>query len=67
LLTGMRGACNGSNVHHRGENSNSKSKSPIPGASNIKVVYDTSPGTTTRVAHGGSLIGGTKPLYTQAG
>jgi hypothetical protein len=33
----------------------------------VKVVYDTFPRTTTRVAHEGSLIGGTKALDTQAG
>jgi hypothetical protein len=61
-LSGKRGACNGSNIHDHGENSNIKSKSPLPGTRNVKVVYDTSTGTTTRVAHGGSLIGGTKAL-----
>jgi hypothetical protein len=43
IARGTRGAYNGSNVHHHGENLNAKSKSPIPGAPNIKVVYDTSP------------------------
>jgi hypothetical protein len=33
----------------------------------VKEVYNTTPGTTTRVAHGGSLIGGTKALDAQAG
>jgi hypothetical protein len=67
LLSGKRGAYNGSNVHHRGENSNAESKSPLPGVPNVEVVCDTSPRTTTRVAHGGSLIGGTKALDAQAG
>jgi hypothetical protein len=34
---------------------------------NVEVVYDASPGTTTRVAHRGSMIGGTKALDAQAG
>jgi hypothetical protein len=42
-------------------------KPPPPGMPNVEVVYDTSPGTTTRVAHRGSLIGGTKTLDPQAG
>jgi hypothetical protein len=67
LLSGKRGACNGLNAHHGGENSNVKIKSPLPGTINIEVVCDTSPGTTARVAHGGSLIGGTKALDAQAG
>jgi hypothetical protein len=67
LLSGKRGACNGSNVYHHGKNSNVKSKNPLPGAPNVGVVYDTSPETTTRVAHRGSLIGGTKALDIQAG
>jgi hypothetical protein len=29
LLSGKRGACNGSNVHHHGENLNAESKSPF--------------------------------------
>jgi hypothetical protein len=33
-----------------------KRKSPLPRAPNVEVVYDTSLGTTTRVAHGGSLM-----------
>jgi hypothetical protein len=66
VQSGKRGACNGSNVHHCGENSNVKSKSPIPDVPNVKVVYDTFPETTTRVAHGGSLIGETKALDAQA-
>jgi hypothetical protein len=33
----------------------------------VEVVYATSSGTTTRVPHGGSLIGGTKVLDVQAG
>jgi hypothetical protein len=64
---GTRGACNGMNVHHCGENSNIKNKSPLPVTPNIKVVYDTSPRTTTRVDRGGSLIGGTKALDAQVG
>jgi hypothetical protein len=67
LLRGKRGACNGLNVHHHGENSNTKSKSPLPGAPNVKVVYNTSPRITTRVERGGSLIGGTKALDAKAG
>jgi hypothetical protein len=55
------------NVHHHGENSNVKSKSPLPGMPNVEVVYDASPGTTTRVADRGSLIGGTNALDAQAG
>jgi hypothetical protein len=39
-------------------NPNVKSKSPLPGAPNVKVVYDTSPGTATRAACGGSLMEG---------
>jgi hypothetical protein len=66
LPRGTRGACNGSNDHDRGENLNAKSKSPLPGAPNIDVVYDTLPETTTRVAYGGSLIGETKALDAQA-
>jgi hypothetical protein len=62
-----RGGCNGSNVHHRGENSNVKSKRPFAGAPNVKVVYDTSPITNTRAAREGSLIGGTKALNAQVG
>jgi hypothetical protein len=65
LLNGKKGACNGSNVHHGGENSNVKSKNHLPSMPNIEVVCDTSPGTTTRVAHKGSLIGGTKALDDQ--
>jgi hypothetical protein len=34
---------------------------------NVKVVYDTSSRTITRVACGGSLVGGTKDLNAQAG
>jgi hypothetical protein len=67
LLSGKRGACNGSNVHHRGENSNVKRKSPLHGMPNVKVVCDTSLGTTTRAVHRGSLIRGTKALDAQAG
>jgi hypothetical protein len=33
----------------------------------VKMVYNTSPETITRVAHRGSLIGGTKGLDAQAG
>jgi hypothetical protein len=33
----------------------------------VEVVYDTPPETTIRVARGGSLIGWTKALDTQAG
>jgi hypothetical protein len=33
----------------------------------VELVYDTSPGTTTRVARGGSLIGETNALDTQTG
>jgi hypothetical protein len=33
----------------------------------VKVVYNTSPRTTTSAAHGGSLIGVTKTLDAQAG
>jgi hypothetical protein len=58
MVRGTRGACNGLNVHHCGENSNVKSKSSLPGAPSVKVVYDTSPGTTIRAAHGGSLLEG---------
>jgi hypothetical protein len=39
-------------------NLNTKSKSPLPSVPNIEVVYDTSPRTTTRAAHGGSLMEG---------
>jgi hypothetical protein len=67
LLRGMRGSYNGSNVHHHGENSNAKSKSPLPGVPNVKVVYDISLETTTIVAHRGSLIGGTRALDAQEG
>jgi hypothetical protein len=48
-------------------NPNTKSKNPLPGVPNVEVVYDTSSETTTRVACGGSLIGGTKTLDTQVG
>jgi hypothetical protein len=48
-------------------NLNIKSKKTLPGAPNVKVVYDTSPETTTRVARKGSLIRGTKALDAQAG
>jgi hypothetical protein len=48
-------------------NPNTKSTSPLPNAPKVKVVYDTSPRTTTTVARGGSLILGTKALDTQAG
>jgi hypothetical protein len=48
-------------------NSNVKSKSPLLGTPNVEVVYDTSPGTTTRVTSGGSLIGWTKALNAQVG
>jgi hypothetical protein len=58
LARGMRGTCNGSNVHHCGENSNVKSKMPLPGAPNVKKIYDTSPGTTTRAFCGVSLMEG---------
>jgi hypothetical protein len=34
---------------------------------NVEMIYDTSPGTTTRAAHGGLLIGGSKALNAQAG
>jgi hypothetical protein len=67
LLSGERGAYNGSNVHHRGENPNVKSKSPISGMSNVKVIYDTFTRTTTRVAREDSLIGETKALDAQTG
>jgi hypothetical protein len=40
------------------ENPNVKSKSPLPDAPNIEVVYDTSPGTTTRATHKGLLFEG---------
>jgi hypothetical protein len=39
-------------------NPNAKSKSPLLGVPNVEVVYDISPGTTIRVAHGGSLMEG---------
>jgi hypothetical protein len=39
---------------------------PLPGVPNVKVVYDTSLGTTIRVAGEDLLIGGTKALNTQA-
>jgi hypothetical protein len=39
-------------------NLNVKSKSPLPGALNVEVVYDTSPRTTTTIAHEGSLMEG---------
>jgi hypothetical protein len=32
----MRGSYNGSNVHHRGQNSNVKSKSTLPDAPNVE-------------------------------
>jgi hypothetical protein len=35
---------------------------PLPDALNVKVVYDTSPGTAIRVAHGGSLLEGLRLL-----
>jgi hypothetical protein len=38
------------------ENPNVKSKSPLPGAPNIEVVYDTFPETTTRAVRVGSLM-----------
>jgi hypothetical protein len=66
LLSRKRGAYNGSNVHHGGEKLNVKSRKPLPGAPNVKVGCDTSPRTTTRVAHSGSLIGGTNTLDAQA-
>jgi hypothetical protein len=59
--------------HHAGmtiwssRNLNAKSKSPLPDAPKVQVVYDTSPRTTTTVARRGSLILGTKALDTQAG
>jgi flavorubredoxin len=34
---------------------------------NVEVVYDTSPGTSTRVVRRGSWIGGTKALDAQEG
>jgi hypothetical protein len=34
--------------------------------SNVKVVYDTSPGTAIRAAHRGLLLEGTKALNAQA-
>jgi hypothetical protein len=46
-------------------NPNAKSKNPLPRAPNVEVVYDISPGTTTRVAREGSLIEGTKTLDDQ--
>jgi hypothetical protein len=36
------------------------------GSADVEVVYDTSSKTTTRVAQGGSLSGGTKALNAQA-
>jgi hypothetical protein len=66
LLNGKRGAYNGSNVHHGGENSNVKGKIPIPSAPNVEVVCDTFLGSTTRVACRGSLIGWNKALNAQA-
>jgi hypothetical protein len=39
-------------------NPNAKSKSSLPVVPNIEVVYDTSPGTSTRAARGGSLMEG---------
>jgi hypothetical protein len=67
LLSGKSRACNGSNVHHGGENLNTESKSPLRGASNVEVVCDTSPGATTRAAHRGLLIEGIKALDAQVG
>jgi hypothetical protein len=40
------------------ESLNIKSKRPLPGVPNVEVVYDTSSETTTRAAHGGSLMEG---------
>jgi hypothetical protein len=37
-----------------------KSKSPLSGAPNVEVVYDTSPRTTTTIAHEGSLMEGVR-------
>jgi hypothetical protein len=48
-------------------NPNAKSKTPLPGASNVEVVYDIFPRTTTRVACEGLFIGGTKTLDFQVG
>jgi hypothetical protein len=62
LLRGMIGACNGLNVHHRGENPDGQSKSPLPSAPNGEVVYDTSLGTSTGTARGGSLMEGIRLL-----
>jgi hypothetical protein len=39
-------------------NPNAKSKSPLLDMPNIEMVYDTSPRTTTRAAHRGSLMEG---------
>jgi hypothetical protein len=58
MARGMRGSYNGSNVHYHGENSNVKSKSPLPDVLNIEVVYDTSLGTSIRTAREGSLVEG---------
>jgi hypothetical protein len=38
--------------------SDSHLEAPVPGTPNIEVVYDTSPGTITRAAHGGPLMEG---------
>jgi hypothetical protein len=46
-------------------NPNVKSNSPLPSAPNVEVVCDTSLRTTSGVARGCSLIGGTKSLDTQ--
>jgi hypothetical protein len=61
MLSGRRGACNGSNVHHDGENSNVKSKNPLPSAPNVEVICDTSLGTTARVTRRGFLTRGNLP------
>jgi hypothetical protein len=58
MVRGMRGSCNGSNVHHHGEHSDTKRKNPLPGTPNVKVVYDISPRTTIKVARGSSLMEG---------
>jgi hypothetical protein len=43
-----------------------KEKNPLPGASNVEVVYDTSTGTATRADHCGSLLEQLRLSYARA-
>jgi hypothetical protein len=43
-----------------------ETQSPLPDASNVEVVYDISPETSTRATRSGSLLEGLRLSYDQA-